>query len=252
VTAWIELEGLDNLRDLGGLRTSAGAEIASYRLWRSDNLQTLSAADATRLRDLGLTDVVDLRSGFEVRTEGPTLLTDQDWVTYHWYSLVPEMDGELPKAAVPLPEDASTLLTDPIAASYLGYITERPRAITDAMRVVGNAPGAALVHCAAGKDRTGTVIALTLGALDVPRADIVADYALTTERIGPVVERMRRAHAYTGRMDDVPLEMFHARPEVMESLLGVIDSVWGGVVPLLTTMGWTDDDQEALENRLLL
>lgn len=251
MTAWIELEGLDNLRDLGGLRTSGGAEIAPGCLWRSDNLQTLTAADVSLVRRLGLTDVVDLRSGFEIRTEGPTPLTGQDWVTYHWFSLVPEEDGSLPDAAVPLPEDASTLLADPIAASYLGYVAERPRAITDAMRVVGNAPGAALVHCAAGKDRTGTVIALTLSALDVPRADVVADYALTTERIGPVVERMRRAHAYTGRMDDVPLEMFHARPEVMESLLGVIDDLWGGVPALLRTMGWTDDDQRALEDRLL-
>lgn len=251
MTSWIELVGLDNLRDLGGLRTSEGAEIVPGRLWRSDNLQTLTDADVARVRALGLTDVVDLRSGFEIRTEGPTPLTGQDWVTYHWHSLVLEEDGQLPDAAVPLPEDASTLLEDPIAASYLGYVTERPRAIVDAMRVVGTAPGAALVHCAAGKDRTGTVIALTLSALGVPRAEVVADYALTTERIGSVVERMRRARSYTGRLDDVPLETFHARPEVMESLLGVIDGVWGGVHPLLLTMGWTDDDQRALENRLL-
>ncbi|WP_028707438.1 tyrosine-protein phosphatase [Propionicicella superfundia] len=251
MTGWIELDGLDNLRDLGGLRTSGGAEIVPGRLWRSDNLQSLTAADVSRLHDLGLSDVVDLRSGFEIRSEGPTPLAGQGWVTYHWHSLVPEEEEQLPDAAVPLPEDASTLLADPVAASYLGYITERPRAILDAMRVVGTAHGAALVHCAAGKDRTGTVVALALGALGVARDDIVADYALTTERIGPVVERMRQARTYTGRLDDVPLEMFHARPEVMAALLDVTDDVWGGVGPLLTAMGWSAADQNALEDRLL-
>ncbi len=251
MTTWIDLDGLFNLRDLGGMRTDSGAEILPGKLWRSDNLQTLTAADIATMRELGLTDVVDLRSGFERYTEGPSPLSDAAWVSHHWHSLIMEVDDGLSDAAVPLPTHTSELLADPIAASYLGYISERPAAVIASMRVVANAEGAALIHCAAGKDRTGTVIALTLGALGVPRADIVEDYARTSERIAMVVTQMRQAASYNGRLDNVPMELFHARPEVMEALFGVIDDVWGGVDPLLSTMGWTSADQKALEARLL-
>lgn len=252
MTAWIDLEGLDNLRDLAGMKTQGGDTVQPGRLWRSDNLQSLTPTDVDRLHQLGLTDVIDLRSGFEVEHEGPTPLTGQNWVSYHWYSLVSETaDSELPDAAVPLPDDPTALLPDPIAASYLGYITERPQAVLGAMRAAVHAPGAAVVHCAAGKDRTGTVVALTLGALGVSKDDIVADYALTTERIARVVTRMRQSATYGGRMDDADDEAFSARPETMQALLDVTDSVWGGVGPLLATMGWTDEDQTQLVRRLL-
>lgn len=251
MTTWIDLDGLFNLRDLEGLRTASGAQIQPGRLWRSDNLQSLTPRDVARLRDLGLSDVVDLRSGFERQSEGPTPLNEKPWVCHHWHSLVVEHDDGLASAAVPLPTDASELLPDPIAASYLGYITERPAAIIASMRIAATASGAALVHCAAGKDRTGTVIALTLEALGVPRQDVVDDYARTTERIAMVVEQMRKAPTYNGRLDSVPAELFHARPEVMTALLGVTDEIWGGPAALLETMGWTVDDQQALENRLL-
>lgn len=250
MTTWIDLDGLFNLRDLGGM-PAGDAHVQPGRLWRSDNLQSLTADDVVKLRSLGLSDVIDLRSGFERRTEGPTPLTGESWVSHHWHSLLAESDDDLPDAAVPLPTDVGELVSDPIAASYLGYITERPAAIVASMRVTANAEGAALVHCAAGKDRTGTVIALTLGAVGVAPEIIVADYALTTERIAMVVGQMRKADSYTGRLDDVPMHLFHARPEVMEAVLGVIDELWGGMEPLLRTMGWTDDDQRALENRLL-
>ena len=72
---WIDLEGLANLRDVGGLPTDDGGAIAPGRLLRSDNLQTLTDADQRRLIALGLTDVIDLRSGYETEQEGPGPLT---------------------------------------------------------------------------------------------------------------------------------------------------------------------------------
>lgn len=249
MTGWIELEGLDNLRDLGGTPGRDGL-VRPGCLWRSDNLQDLTAADVSMLRELGLTDVIDLRSWFEVDKEGPTPLTGTDWVAVHWHSLVPESQG-LPDAAIPLPSDAGDLPTDPIAASYLTYITERPGAIVRSMRRIANAEGAALVHCAAGKDRTGTVIALTLSALGVDRDIVIGDYSLTTQRIGRVVARMRRAPSYRGHMDQTPDEAYHARPEVMEQVLDTVDTQWGGVDRLLAAMGWTLDDQERLVRRLI-
>ena len=68
---WIDLEGLANLRDVGGIPMTDGGQIAAGRLLRSDNLQALTPADIDRLLEIGLTDVVDLRSEYEVESEGP-------------------------------------------------------------------------------------------------------------------------------------------------------------------------------------
>lgn len=251
MTNWIDLTGLDNLRDLGGTKAAAGI-IAPGRLWRSDNLQTLAESDVTTMRNLGLREVIDLRSAFERQTEGPTRLTGADWINYYWLSLIPEPEStdDLSAKAVPLPKPDQQL-EDPIADSYIGYIVDRPAAIVSAMRVVAGSDGAALVHCAAGKDRTGTVIALILSALGVDRSTVIADYVVTSERIGRVVARMRQAPSYQGNLGDLPDEVFFARAEVMSAVLAHIDGHWGGVPELLAAMGWTAGDQHRLEERLL-
>ena len=66
---WIDLEGLANLRDVGGIETSDGDKIIPGRLLRSDNLQTLTTSDVDQLLGLGLTDVIDLRSDYEAKQE---------------------------------------------------------------------------------------------------------------------------------------------------------------------------------------
>ena len=71
---WIDLDGLVNLRDVGGIPTIDGGKIIPGRLLRSDNLQTLTDSDMDQLLGLGLTDVVDLRSDYEAEQEGPTPL----------------------------------------------------------------------------------------------------------------------------------------------------------------------------------
>jgi protein tyrosine/serine phosphatase len=64
---WIDLDGLANMRDVGGIPTIDGGKIVPGRLLRSDNLQTLTTSDVDQLLGLGLTDVIDLRSDYEAR-----------------------------------------------------------------------------------------------------------------------------------------------------------------------------------------
>ena len=69
---WIDdVDGLVNLRDVGGIPTADGRSIAPGRLLRSDNLQALTESDVEALLARGLTDVVDLRSDYEAEMEGP-------------------------------------------------------------------------------------------------------------------------------------------------------------------------------------
>ena len=182
---WIDLDGLVNLRDVGGTPTTDGGKIVPGRLLRSDNLQTLTAADVDQLLGLGLTDVIDLRSDYEANQEGPGPLVGSE-VRIHQFSLFREWEfgvGETKPDVRPevLPEDAlpwidlepSVELDDAVASVYFSYVVDRPDSVLAALRAVAQAPGAALVHCAAGKDRTGTIVALALSLADAEREAII-------------------------------------------------------------------------------
>ncbi len=263
VTRWIELQGLVNLRDLGGLPTEDGATIAPRRLLRSDNLQQLTRADLDALARLGLSDVIDLRSDYEDQHEGPGPIIGTG-VTVQRFSMFrenapgigeakPDVRSEvLPEQALPWVDLVPDVqLEDPVATHYFGYLADRPDSVLSALRTIGNAPGAALVHCAAGKDRTGTVVALALSVAGVQRDQIVADYALTSERVSQIIDRLMRSETYAPNLIGRPVasHMTHAR--TMVTLLDHIDTQFGGVEPMLLSMGWTTADSELLRTKLL-
>ena len=84
---WIELDGVVNMRDVGGLPTTDGGQVATGRLLRSDNLQDLTEADIDDLVErVGVTDIVDLRSNVELQLEGPGPLRARN-LTHHHHSL---------------------------------------------------------------------------------------------------------------------------------------------------------------------
>jgi len=260
---WIELEGLANLRDVGGMPTSFGGEITAGRLLRSDNLQALTQDDIDRLLRLGLSDVVDLRSEYEVESEGPGPLANHPQVQIHQHSLFREWrEGvgeekpdtrpeELPDEALPWVDLAPSVRVDhPVASFYLSYLVDRPDSIVASLRHIGEADGATLVHCAAGKDRTGTVVALALSVAGADREAIVADYAASTERMEAIVERLLGSRTYAENLRDRPMSSHITHPETMQTFLTYVDGEYGGVEPLLARMGWTDADSDRLRAKL--
>lgn len=215
---WIQLDGAVNVRDLGGLGTTDGRVTRFGRVLRSDNLQNLSPGDEELLIErIGLRKVIDLRSHAEVRLEGPGPLTRRTEITIHHLTLFAEaghytdvaadtQDPPDPPQAPQAPEIA--LAGEPALAAhtidgakvlpwqtrqetgpkadrsiehYLGYLQDRPDAIVDALRVMATGGGAALVHCAAGKDRTGVACALVHHVAGVPHEEMLADYLLTND-----------------------------------------------------------------------
>ncbi|GAA2093550.1 tyrosine-protein phosphatase [Microlunatus panaciterrae] len=260
---WIQLEGLVNLRDVGGMPTTDGDRIASGRLLRSDNLQALTEADIEQLRSIGLTDVIDLRSNYEVISEGPGPMTQQDDVRIHHHSLFREKAagiGEpkpdtapevLPAEALPWVDLRPSVQVDNVFAShYLSYLVDRPDSIVAALRSISGATGAALVHCAAGKDRTGTVVALALSVAGADPEAVVADYAASSERIEAIVDRLMATRTYADNLRDRPLSSHITHPETMAAFLEYVDTEYGGVIALLERLGWTDEDTEQLHTKL--
>lgn len=268
-TRWIELDGAVNVRDLGGLATTDGPATRFGRVLRSDNLQDLTPSDVRRLvGDLDLRHVVDLRSGPEVRLEGPGPLTREAAVTIHHLSLFAEGGQHTDVAADAAEEEPGTAVdTDKVlpwqtrrgdgpehdrsVLHYLGYLHERPDSIVTALRVMARGDGAALVHCAAGKDRTGVVCAFALETVGVVREEIVADYARTGERIEALLGRLRASRTYGPDLDSRPADTHIPHAFIMEKFLSVVDERFGGVRGWLGLHGWTDADSAALRSRLV-
>jgi protein-tyrosine phosphatase len=252
---WIDLEGAVNVRDLGGLPTDDGGQTVAGRLLRADNLQELSPTDVSRLvRDIGLTTVVDLRSSAELASEGPAPLDAVAGVRHAHHPVIPELGSNTDAVAEALllkrNQDRSRYPSDPICGHYLGYLEDRPDQVVGALQSIARDEGAVLVHCAAGKDRTGVVVALALTAAGVRPQAVVADYAATGERVEAILSRLRRSPTYARDIDSLPPEAHRARPETMAAFLEQMDSRYGGVAQWLTDHGLGASELDMLRTKL--
>jgi protein-tyrosine phosphatase len=252
---WIDLEGAVNVRDLGGLPTDDGGATVASRLLRSDNLQELSPSDVSRLvRDIGLTTVVDLRSSAELASEGPAPLDAIAGVRHAHHPVIPELGSATDAVAEALllkqSQDRSRFPSDPTCGHYLGYLEDRPDQVVAAVRSIAHDQSAALVHCAAGKDRTGVVVALALTVAGVRPQAVVADYAATGERTEAILNRLRRSPTYARDIDSRPVEAHRARPETMAAFLEQMNSRYGGVARWLSDRGLEAGELELLRAKL--
>jgi protein-tyrosine phosphatase len=247
---WVELEGNENVRDLGGLPTVAGGVTRPGVLLRSDTVQHLTAADVAWLRDsYGLRTILDLRAPKEVAVEGRGLLA-LEALDYYNVPFLPDvfLDPSDPTHDVIVRERRGRGQAD----AYLDYL-RLTDGVATAIRLIAS-PGATplLFHCAAGKDRTGVLSAFVLDLVGVERDAIVADYEATNERLWRIVARLSKQATYaastpapTGPPTSLPTGSngrdIQARPETMRDLLAAIDEHWGGTQRWAADNGITPD-----------
>jgi protein-tyrosine phosphatase len=244
---WIELDGAANAR-----------AVVPGVLLRADNLQSLSPRDVRRLVDQeGLEVVLDLRTDVEVELEGPGPLTAEPAVRIEHRSLFPDTGGNTDLDAdtvtpwQPPDRDESPLET-PVVRAYMSYLRRRPDSIVASVRTIARADGAVLVHCAAGKDRTGVVVALALDAAGVDRRAIVADYVATSDRIDAIMARLLSSPTYREELEGHAPHSHAPVRQSMERLLELVDEHFGGPVSWLTGHGLDSADLERLRDRLAL
>ena len=252
---WIDLDGAVNVRDVGGLPAVDGGPTVPGRLLRSDNLQALSPADVTRLVDgLGVTTVIDLRSTAERASEGAAPLDSVPGLRRVHHPVIPELGSATDAVADALlaraEERRSRFPGDPTCGFYLGYLEDRPDQVAGAVRSIARDQGTALVHCAAGKDRTGVVVALALTAAGVRPEAVVADYAATAERIDAILGRLRSSATYAKDIDRRPAEAHRPRPETMTNFLAEVGTRYGGATRWLSDQGVTQEELGLLRDKL--
>jgi protein-tyrosine phosphatase len=253
---WIDLEGAVNVRDLGGLPTVDGGTTVPHRLLRSENLQDLSPADvATLVKEIGVTTVVDLRTTGELEVEGPGPLDAVASVHHEHYPILKEL-GSASEAVseallvTKIERDRARYPDDITTGHYLGYLEERPEEVAGALRAIATADGAAIVHCAAGKDRTGVIVALALTTAGVEPDAIVADYMATADRIDAILGRLRNSRTYAKDLSERPVQAHLPRAETMRAFLGQLDVRYGGLPAWLAGNGFTDEEVSLLRAKL--
>lgn len=254
-TRWLDLEGAVNARDVGGLPVRDGGRTALRRLLRSDNLQGLTSRDvAILVGECGLRTVVDLRTSAEIEREGPGPLVAIGGVEHHYHSVLPEGGERTDVAADALATRRERALArfpdDPVVAYYLGYLEDRPDCVVGALRSIARSEGAAIVNCAAGKDRTGVVVALTLEIAGVIREATIADYAASGDRIEAILDRLRASATYAVDIDKLPADAHRPKPATMQRWLGEVDSRFGGAEAWARSAGLDSDDIASLRNKL--
>lgn len=234
------LPGLYNFRDAGGYDTAAGT-VRWGKLFRSDALHRIDDVTRQHLVGLGIAHVVDLRSAMELEA-APSAITGLPITVHH----LPVFAGAAPVSAA----------ASGIARVYEHIVDERGEALAAAVRVIaGTEPHeAVLVHCTAGKDRTGLVIALALSAVGVARADVVADYALTEANLrGEWADQMLAAIRARG-IDPTPeiVGLVTASPAaVLEATLERIDARHGSITDYLIAHGMTAAEIDRLADTLI-
>lgn len=235
----VRLDGCFNFRDLGGYATRDGRRVRWRRLYRSDALHHLSDADLRHVRDeLGVRTIVDLRSTAERRGEPASPLAAPPVQVHHMPLFDRERSGSTPSL--------------PLAEIYLMLLRIAREPIANAVRVLASSHEPALFHCAAGKDRTGIVAAVLLGALGVRDEDIVEDYAATKQGLVGIVERLRGSDSYQYVFSELPPDTLHAEPETMVRVLAEAGAEYGSMREYLRGAGFGDAELRGLEESLLV
>jgi protein-tyrosine phosphatase len=238
-TRHLNLEGTYNLRDMGGYPTLDGRAIRWRTFFRSDSLHRLPPVAQTTLIGYGVRTVLDLRRSDEVQV-APNVFAGSPAMAYHHVSLL--MDTP------PIRRQAPRPLTD----TYRVILDQRQEQLHQALATLAAPDGLpAVVHCTAGKDRTGLIVALVLGLAGVSAATIVEDYALSAQYlVGTYLEEARQRAEKNG----VSWEWFQHQvicpPEFMHTTLQYLDERYGGIAAYVHAIGLSDTQcirlQEAL------
>ena len=234
-------DGCPNARDLGGLQTPAGSSIRRGALIRSDNFARLTEAGIAAVEQAGVSLVIDLRSAFELEIEANPFAT-RDTIDYKHLPLMNDAD----EAGLELVQQSRD------AVQMYEVMLERFKPQIGAiLQAIADAPsGAVVVHCHAGKDRTGLVAALSLALAGVSADVIAEDYALSDQYLQALYQEILSNQPNDEARAQLAA-VLTSKPESMLGALEYLEHHFGSVEAYLKACGLDDATLERLRSKLL-
>jgi protein-tyrosine phosphatase len=237
----LALQGASNFRDLGGYPTADGRTTRWRHIFRSNHLGHLTAEDIDVVRALGVRSAFDFR-GAEERTAGICVV---DEIAVHSLPIEPTvvaaLRAELAKGALTAPV-ALELMRD----SYRNYVRHNTHSFRALFGHLLEDRAPLVIHCTAGKDRTGFASALILHALGVPDDVIAEDYLLTNRFY------RRDATAATDLPEDVRSAIGSVETSYLAAAFEAVDKDYGDLETYLRDgLKIGPPEREALRARYL-
>lgn len=244
----LPLEGVHNFRDYGGYAGAGGARVKSGLLWRSAQHADASDADIEAIHALGITTVIDLRGPSEYEANPCRRHADFSAQVFRY----PEetaglaLHTEAADGVVTAAEARAAMLRLYDGIAFRENLVPMLRCYFE---VLGRAEGPSLVHCVAGKDRTGFAVALAQHVLGVPRDAIVADYLLTNQagnieaRIAAGAEHIRARH---GGIDEATIRtLMGVEEDYLLTALSAVEGRHGSIDAYLSEVLGVDEAARA-------
>ena len=237
-------EGCFNFRDIGGYPTTDGRSVKWGCYFRAGRQDRMSESDLEKLDSLNVGTQIDLRGDLEISDQGRGPLPDRGAV-YHNLQVIPPGGSE----------KLSQLVGDTGISGerYLGYLSFGTETWLRLFEILAEpVDSAVLIHCTAGKDRTGVSTAFLLSVLGVDRQLIEADYLLTNVDVPRQVDFVEATTGYPDGIDRETLMILAGVPETaMKDFLDGLESRHGGAIQYLRDAGVTEQQMQAVRSRFL-
>ncbi|KAF2454123.1 tyrosine phosphatase family-domain-containing protein, partial [Lineolata rhizophorae] len=223
------IPGLYNFRDIGGYSINACSIVRRGLVFRCADIGAPDAARLAALKELGITHVFDLRSRTEME-RGLKGIGRAEGIARVWCPVFEDQSYDPASVAIRF-KDYAAEGTEGFTRAYTAILSHASRGFQPILaHLSAPSPTPCLIHCTAGKDRTGAFVAVLLSLLGVPRATIAAEYALTQRGLAtlmPAFEARLRLHPVFADMGERGARgarnMLSARAECMEAVLESLD-----------------------------
>jgi protein tyrosine/serine phosphatase len=237
-------EGCFNFRDIGGYPAAEGRTVRWGQYFRAGRQDRMTEQDLDKVRELGISTQIDLRKPDEVRGQGRGPLEAMG-AAYHNIAVIPEGGTD----------QLSRLVGDTGISGdrYLAYLEFGPESWVRMFEIFARAGSQPIVlHCTAGKDRTGVSTAFLLSVLGVDRAVIEADYILTNQDVARQAEYIEKTTGFPEGMDRNSMMRAAGVPEdAISDFLDGLQDRWGGPLGYLRSIGISDAVMEAVREEFL-
>lgn len=237
-------EGCFNFRDIGGYPAGKGQQVRWGLCYRAGRQDQMTAQDRQGLAALGIKAQVDLRRPAEIAVQGQGPLPEMG-AAYHHLPILPDGSAERLSQVVGM--------TGISGQRYLGYLEFAGPPLAKLFELLAGAENLPLViHCVAGKDRTGIAIALLLATLGVDRPLIEADYRLTNLDVGRHLGAIEASGALPKGMSRDAMALVAGVPEdAISVFLDGLDERYGGPIAYLRSIGVPEETLNAIRAAFL-